>query len=1028
MSVDELINMKLNISTCLQLYYTVIVFCTNFLVLGCLLAPREIDISHTVLPSEYVVLHSSVSFYPGHGILYSAFSAQQKSVTHSVAHSSHTRCSNTKQLLCLLLLAAGDIHPCPGPPKYRFPCGDCAKPVKSNQKGIACDTCNIWFHTKCLQMSDAVYFRLGADESLPWECRNCECPFNFSESFFNVSTSSEPGPEPPGAPMGTPDYTGSKNERHIAADFVELRRKYPRNFIITHINVNSLQYKFDEISIILSQKLVDCLFISETKLDGSHLDQRFKVDHYCMYRRDNPLDGGGGLIAYIRSDVPSYAVKPASAPLESLQINCILDGKRWSLLGVYRKPSLPTTSLTRLNDIIDRDLNMADNYIILGDMNINMLDQNTNNAVHQLCSEHNLTNIIKEPTCHKGENPTLIDLILVHNKQTIRAGKVTPCSISDFHSYVHGIFKCTMPRTTTRKIYYRSYRHFDPVDFGRDLRQAPFHVGEIFDIHSHMEFFQSIFSNILDSHAPIKTKIIKTNQCPHMTKEWKSAIFRRNMAHNKYLKQRTSKNFHVYRKLRNKCSNLSKSALKKYFGKHCTNTDKTFWKVIKPYFSKKSKSAENIQLDFEGNVVSEPEKIAEIFNTHYLNVATQIGADSPFANNVENHPSYDIISTYTRERGVPIFQFRTVSQSEVVDLLDRLPTGKAPGYDSISGQCIKSVKQEVGVPLTSLVNRMFTEHLFPNPLKKADVTPIYKKENRLSKENYRPVSVLISFSKVFEMAMSDQLDPHLKLIYHPLLSAYIKNIGCGSTLTFLLETWRRALDKDQYVGLVMMDLSKAFDCLPHDLLTNKLKYYNFDQGACGLMHSYLTDRTQCVKIGAVRSSGGTLLKGVPQGSLIGPKAFNVFINDLLIVLSTLCTPGNYADDNTVCVMHKDFHTMMSGLKKASETAIEWFDNNLMKANPNKFSFMVLSPFQNEHKNVYTLRIADVILTSVLQAPLLGITFDTELTFKPHVLNLIKSANFQLYTLKRLCGFVNTNTKLTILKAFIRSNFTYCCHI
>ncbi len=120
--------------------------------------------------------------------------------------------------------------------------------------------------------------------------------------------------------------------------------------------------------------------------------------------------------------------------------------------------------------------------------------------------------------------------------------------------------------------------------------------------------------------------------------------------------------------------------------------------------------------------------------------------------------------------------------------------------------------------------------------------------------------------------------------------------------------------------------------------------------------------------------------------------------------------------------------MLSGLKAACETAIEWFDNNLMKANPDKFNFMVLSPFRNETKNVYTLRIADVILTSVLQAPLLGITFDTELSFRPHVLNLIKSANFQLHTLKRLCGFVDTRTKLTILKAFIRSNFTYCCHI
>ncbi len=169
-----------------------------------------------------------------------------------------------------------------------------------------------------------------------------------------------------------------------------------------------------------------------------------------------------------------------------------------------------------------------------------------------------------------------------------------------------------------------------------------------------MDFFQAMFVSILDTHAPIKTNVIKTNQCPHMTKEWKSAIYQRNMAHNKYLKQRTSKNFHAYRKLRNKCSNLAKSALKKYFGKHCSNTDKSFWKVIKPYFSKKSKSTENIQLEHEGTIVGDPYKIAEIFNSHYLNVATQIGADSPFAQSVENHPSYDIISTYTRDKGVPV--------------------------------------------------------------------------------------------------------------------------------------------------------------------------------------------------------------------------------------------------------------------------------------------------------------------------------------------------------------------------------------
>ncbi len=141
-----------------------------------------------------------------------------------------------------------------------------------------------------------------------------------------------------------------------------------------------------------------------------------------------------------------------------------------------------------------------------------------------------------------------------------------------------------MPRTTSRKITYRSYKHFSAEDFGADLRKAPFHVGEILDINSHMEYFQDLFLNILDQHAPIKTKVIRTSQCPHMTKQWKSTIFQRNMAFNTYNKNKTKANWEKFRKLRNKCSNLSKSALKDYFTKNCSDKNSpNFWKVIKPF-------------------------------------------------------------------------------------------------------------------------------------------------------------------------------------------------------------------------------------------------------------------------------------------------------------------------------------------------------------------------------------------------------------------------------------------------------------
>ncbi len=152
----------------------------------------------------------------------------------------------------------------------------------------------------------------------------------------------------------------------------------------------------------------------------------------------------------------------------------------------------------------------------------------------------------------------------------------------------------------------------------------------------------------------------------------------------------------------------------------------------------------------------------------------------------------------------------------------------------------------------------------------------------------------------------------------------------------------------------MMDLSKAFDCLPHQLVVKKLERYRFDQSSCNLLHSYLENRTQKVKIAEVRSSSGVLAKGLPQGSILGPKIFNCFINDLLIELSKVCVPGNYADDNTICCIHKNRHIMLNNLTTACNVAITWFLNNQMQADPEKFQFLVLSPFQNEANFQYIL--------------------------------------------------------------------------
>ena len=226
---------------------------------------------------------------------------------------------------------------------------------------------------------------------------------------------------------------------------------------------------------------------------------------------------------------------------------------------------------------------------------------------------------------------------------------------------------------------------------------------------------------------------------------------------------------------------------------------------------------------------------------------------------------------------------------------------------------------------------------------------MHKKKDPLDKENYRPISIPPFISKLFENAINSQLSTNFENLFNPFLGAFMLGMGCQSTLLRLVEDWRTALDSHKYVAAILMDLTKALDCLPHSLLLGKLSAYGLSDQSCSLVSNYLSNRKQRVKLGPHYTSD--IVRGVPQVSILGPLLFNVFINDIFHFLD-ISSFYNYADDNTLSYAHSNSDTLIHTLQQDCTSSLRWFNINQMKANPSKFQAISFGKRGNKGHNKF----------------------------------------------------------------------------
>ena len=369
------------------------------------------------------------------------------------------------------------------------------------------------------------------------------------------------------------------------------------------------------------------------------------------------------------------------------------------------------------------------------------------------------------------------------------------------------------------------------------------------------------------------------------------------------------------------------------------------------------------------------------------------------------------------------FVFCNVTVDEIYKEINAIDTKKASVENDIPGKILKGCNDIVSHYLPSIYNDSKKSTNFPVSLKYADVTPIPQKKETSMKKNYRPVSLLPILSKLYEGKIYDSICSYIEKFLSPYLFGYRKGHSTQQCLLVMIETWRKALDDKKVAGAILTDLSKAFDCLSHDLLIAKLEAYGFDKSALIFVYDYLKSRKQRIKVNGSYSSWKELLCGVPQGSILGPLLFNIFINDIFFFLDK-SKLANYADDNSTYTVEDNILDLLKCLEHETSTVLNWFKINEMKSNSNKCHLIVSENANRTYSSTSFIYLGNEFLECEDSVKLLGVILDSNLTLNDHVSTLLKKSNHKLHALIRISKYLSEHKLKLIMKTFIESQFNY----
>lgn len=813
---------------------------------------------------------------------------------------------------------------------------------------------------------------------------------------------------------------------------------------ILQLNIRSIKRNFDELNLLLESlgtNNLDIIILSETWQITS--ENYFKIPNFQMFYNNAKFNKNDGLLIYIHNKIycttKHYTINNITFTRALFQINNITCG----ITSLYRPPS--TNVLQFLDDFKAFLQNNSSQMleIILGDINIDILskDDISNSYLNSLASL-GFISYINIPTRICSTAKTCLDHIFIKGREHKSISNIQSAvynsTITDHYTVLLTIELQTNSSIKNNRINKDSVKK--EIDLDKLKRVLELETWDDVLHNENVDEMTNSFISKLKNYISTSTNIVKKNNKFLKLKPWITiglikSINKRNKLKKIYLRDKDNIDLkNNYKRYRNTLNTLLTKTKHDFYSNKVKEADKNIkkiWEIVKELENNNSKHKEISIQDGTGNIIINDDlKIADMFNEHYINIGAQMANDlQPNTYNIRINKNQNAASLFLRR----------VDEQEIILKISELKNNSSSGKDGISTKIIKHIHLSIIKPLVHIINNIFSSGIVPRAFKESVVVPIHKCESRLEIVNYRPISLISNIAKIFEKCFKQRLSDFLNK-FNMLSSnqfGFRSNKNTETAIFELINLINESLNKNEKCLAIFLDLAKAFDTVPHSILLNRAESMGIRGKVLEILKNYLKDRVQYVKINNTLSKPLIIKTGVPQGTVLGPILFLIYI-DQITRIDNNASIISYADD-TVLVFRSDNWEKVYKTASIGLSAVNcWLDNSLLTLNHKKTKFMtfsVSSATQNDISNIIIHKpeclendINDCHclkeITSVENIKYLGIVLDRYLKWKPHIEFLNSRIRKCIYLFYKLREYLNTRTLEIVYKAIIESVIKY----